>query len=152
MSNVKRWQVIIICAWFCFINLCRVKYIYVAFSCLQVVLIVNFVDFTPLSVGDYVMPPWAQALGWGMALVSIICIPIWACIAIWQSYKDPKIAPDYEGLSFPRVSSICLKYSVKQWNLQYKTIVSYGTKFCGFKWWVVSYQRWKYTEIDFAYV
>lgn len=60
----------------------------------------NIIDFTPLSFGDYVLPGWAQFLGWCMALVSIVVIPIFAVYHIWASYKDP----NYDGLSLPRVS------------------------------------------------
>ena len=65
----------------------------------KVILIVNFIDFTPLSVGTYVLEDWAQALGWCMALVTVVGIPVFAAIEIWKSYKDP----DFEGLTFKQV-------------------------------------------------
>ena len=57
------------------------------------------IDFTPLSYGDYVLPDWAQALGWMMAVVSIVMIPVFAVVEIWKSYY----MPEYQELSFFRV-------------------------------------------------
>lgn len=80
------------------------RYMYVFLSP-QAVLIVNIIDFTPLAFGSYVMPPWAQALGWMMALASVICIPIFAVAKIILSYRDS----DYDGLTFLQVDRI-IKY------------------------------------------
>ncbi len=74
------------------------------FLLFQVVLIVNFIDFTPLAVGKYVMPPWAQGLGWCMALVSVVMIPIFAIFEIYKSYSDQ----DYDGLAFHRVNTFVI--------------------------------------------
>lgn len=65
----------------------------------QVVLIINIIDFTPLAFDKYVLPGWAQFLGWGMATVSIVVIPIFAIGHIYLSYRDP----DYDGLTFFQV-------------------------------------------------
>ena len=62
------------------------------------------VDFTPLAFGTYVLPPWAQGLGWSMALASVLCIPIYMVINIYLSYKNP----DYDGLTFIQVSNFSL--------------------------------------------
>ncbi|XP_062264122.1 sodium- and chloride-dependent GABA transporter 2-like isoform X1 [Platichthys flesus] len=40
--------------------------------------ICSFVDYQPLTFGNYVYPDWAYHLGWALALSSIIVIPIWA--------------------------------------------------------------------------
>nr|XP_019959998.1 PREDICTED: sodium- and chloride-dependent GABA transporter 2-like [Paralichthys olivaceus] len=44
----------------------------------MVCFICSFVDYQPLTFGDYVYPDWAYYLGWAIALSSIIVIPIWA--------------------------------------------------------------------------
>ena len=74
----------------------------------QAVLIVNIIDFTPLAFDEYVLPGWAQFLGWGMAVVSIIVIPIFAVAKIILSFKDPT----YDGLSLPRVRSLIIVYKL----------------------------------------
>lgn len=60
----------------------------------------NVIEFTPLAVGDYVMPPWAQALGWLMAVASVAAIIPYAIYHIWSSYNNP----EYDGVTFWRVS------------------------------------------------
>ena len=57
------------------------------------------IDFTPLSYGDYVLPDWAQALGWMMAVVSVVMIPVFGVVEIWKSYYTQ----EYNELSFLRV-------------------------------------------------
>jgi len=46
-------------------------------------------EFTPLSYGSYLLPDWAQALGWLMAISSVAMIPIFAVYKYIASYKDP---------------------------------------------------------------
>ncbi|KAK2151826.1 hypothetical protein LSH36_349g00026 [Paralvinella palmiformis] len=60
------------------------------------ILIFNIIDTTPISYGGYQLPSWAQTLGWLMAVVSVVVIPIFMIYEIVKSYKDP----DYEGLTF----------------------------------------------------
>ena len=55
----------------------------------------NVIEFTPLSVGDYVMPPWAQLLGWLMALVPVFTIIVCAIYSISSSHTNP----EYDGLT-----------------------------------------------------
>ena len=61
---------------------------------------VNIVQFTPLAVGDYVMPTWAQTLGWLMAVSPIVAVVLYAVYEIFLSYDYD----DYKGLSFLAVS------------------------------------------------
>ena len=68
---------------------------------IQAILAYNIYDTTPLSVGDYELPGWAQTLGWLMAVASVAMIPIVAVWVIYKSYSDSY----YDGLSFGRVSS-----------------------------------------------
>ncbi|XP_042903871.1 sodium- and chloride-dependent GABA transporter 1-like [Parasteatoda tepidariorum] len=46
-----------------------------------VILLLSWINFQPLTMGDYVFPMWGNAIGWTMALVPISAIPIGA---IWQ--------------------------------------------------------------------
>ena len=71
----------------------------------QAILIFNFIDFTPLSYGDYELPGWAQALGWMMACASVLMFPIFAIIIVAYTYFNP----EYDGLSLVQVS--------RDWNL-----------------------------------
>ena len=69
----------------------------------QVILLLNFVNFTPLSVGGYILPPWAQALGWLMALTPTAII---FCVA---SFKIISSASDYSSLTFIQVGCLTFK-------------------------------------------
>ena len=66
---------------------------------LQAILAYNIYDTTPLSVGDYELPTWAQTLGWLMAVAPVALIPIVAVWVVYKSYGDPC----YDGLSLGRV-------------------------------------------------
>uniref|UniRef100_A0A8D3C518 Transporter n=1 Tax=Scophthalmus maximus TaxID=52904 RepID=A0A8D3C518_SCOMX len=62
-----------------------------------------FVDYKPLTSGDYVYPDWAYYLGWAMALSSIVLTPLWAIgkicltkgslrqrlLVLWHPFSDP---------------------------------------------------------------
>ena len=44
-----------------------------------------WIDYSPVRYGDYVYPNWADALGWLMAISSVIFIP---AIMIKMIYKE----------------------------------------------------------------
>ncbi|ELT98822.1 hypothetical protein CAPTEDRAFT_180472 [Capitella teleta] len=67
--------------WFC--------WSFVSPAVMIVILIFNCIDFTPLSYGDYVLPDWSQGLGWCMALVSMLAIPICAVLKFIASFSNP---------------------------------------------------------------
>uniref|UniRef100_A0A3P9NLA7 Transporter n=1 Tax=Poecilia reticulata TaxID=8081 RepID=A0A3P9NLA7_POERE len=48
-----------------------------------VILIFSIIQFRPARYGDYVFPPWAQGVGWVIALASIIWIPLGAIHTLW---------------------------------------------------------------------
>lgn len=73
--------------------------IYSPFDVLQGILIFNVIDFTPLAIGDYVLPAWSQAIGWLMATVSIVMIPVFAVVVTWKSFSQP----EYDGMKIGRV-------------------------------------------------
>uniref|UniRef100_A0A668A8G6 Transporter n=1 Tax=Myripristis murdjan TaxID=586833 RepID=A0A668A8G6_9TELE len=45
---------------------------------LQVILVFSVIQFKPARYEDYVFPPWAQGIGWVIAMASIIWIPLGA--------------------------------------------------------------------------
>lgn len=56
------------------------------FTCLfllQVILIFSIIQFKPARYEDYVFPPWAQGVGWVIALASIIWIPLGVVHTLW---------------------------------------------------------------------
>lgn len=53
------------------------------FFLLQVILIFSIIQFKPARYEDYVFPPWAQGVGWVIALASIIWIPLGAVHTLW---------------------------------------------------------------------
>ncbi|XP_034450194.1 sodium- and chloride-dependent GABA transporter 2-like [Hippoglossus hippoglossus] len=66
MTGQRPWFIFILC-WRYFTPLICM----VCFIC-------SFVDYQPLTFGNYVYPDWAHYLGWAIALSSIVIIPIWA--------------------------------------------------------------------------
>lgn len=64
---------------------------------LVAILIFNIIDYQPMKYdSDRYYPSWSQGLGWCMALVSIIVVPVVSVYIIWKSYDDP----EYDGLPF----------------------------------------------------
>jgi solute carrier family 6 amino acid transporter-like protein 5/7/9/14 len=57
---------------------------------LGAILVFNMIDFTPLSYGDYLLPDWAQALGWLMTVSTLVPIPVYMIFIIWRSYSNPE--------------------------------------------------------------
>ena len=55
---------------------------------LQMVLIFTLVKFSQPTYGDYTYPPWAVGLGWFIAVISLIPIPLLAVVKLIGS-KGP---------------------------------------------------------------
>ncbi|KAF6200954.1 hypothetical protein GE061_005401 [Apolygus lucorum] len=55
---------------------------------LGMILVYSFIQFKPLKYEDYDYPDWADAIGWTLAGVSTIQIPLWAFIMIWRQKSD----------------------------------------------------------------
>ena len=66
---------------------------------IQVITLANWISFEPYSRGDYMLPQWAQGIGWVMAMSTIVPIPLLGTWVIVRSYKKP----GFEGLSFLQV-------------------------------------------------
>ncbi|TNN64984.1 Sodium- and chloride-dependent GABA transporter 1 [Liparis tanakae] len=49
----------------------------------EVILIFSIIQFKPARYEDYVFPPWAQGVGWVIAMGSIIWIPLGAVHTLW---------------------------------------------------------------------
>uniref|UniRef100_A0A8C1ILC3 Transporter n=1 Tax=Cyprinus carpio TaxID=7962 RepID=A0A8C1ILC3_CYPCA len=50
---------------------------------ITVILVFSVIQFKPARYEDYVYPPWAQGVGWLIALASIIWIPLAAVHTLW---------------------------------------------------------------------
>ncbi|KAI8434995.1 hypothetical protein MSG28_003438 [Choristoneura fumiferana] len=44
--------------------------------------VASLVDYTPPSYRQYQYPAWAQALGWTIASLSLLCIPVYAVVVV----------------------------------------------------------------------
>ena len=44
------------------------------------IVIFNFIESGKLEYGDYVLPDWAQALGWMIAIIPIVLIPVYSLL------------------------------------------------------------------------
>ncbi|KAI3373463.1 hypothetical protein L3Q82_022069, partial [Scortum barcoo] len=61
----------------------RLCWLIVAPGLITVILIFSIIQFKPACYEDYVFPPWAQRVGWVIALASIIWIPLGAIHTLW---------------------------------------------------------------------
>ncbi|XP_023220597.1 sodium- and chloride-dependent glycine transporter 1-like [Centruroides sculpturatus] len=43
---------------------------------IALILLLSWIEYKPLELGNYVFPTWANAIGWMMAIIPIACIPI----------------------------------------------------------------------------
>ena len=58
---------------------------------LQCIMVFGFVMYEPIRYESYVYPWWANLVGWGMALSSILCMPI---MAVTQILRTPGSLPE----------------------------------------------------------
>lgn len=45
-------------------------------SVITLILLLSWINYKPLMLGNYVFPTWGNAIGWTMAIIPIACIPI----------------------------------------------------------------------------
>ncbi|XP_030214771.1 sodium- and chloride-dependent GABA transporter ine isoform X1 [Gadus morhua] len=50
-----------------------------------VILVSSIAQYSPAHYGKYVFPAWANVVGWGISLLSIVCIPLGALQEIWRN-------------------------------------------------------------------
>uniref|UniRef100_A0A8C5QZZ9 Transporter n=1 Tax=Leptobrachium leishanense TaxID=445787 RepID=A0A8C5QZZ9_9ANUR len=65
-----------------------VAIMYIYGNCKLFILIFTVIQYRPISYNNYVYPDWAITLGFLMALSSVICIPGYAVICVWNSEGD----------------------------------------------------------------
>ncbi|XP_028025550.1 sodium- and chloride-dependent GABA transporter ine-like [Bombyx mandarina] len=66
--------------------------------------VASLVDYTPPSYRQYQYPAWAQAIGWIIASLSLLCIPVYAVIVVFRAPGENLL----EKLRYSiRPSSIC---------------------------------------------
>ncbi len=84
-------------------------------------MIFNWTDYKPVTYGEYEFPGWAEGLGWGIASLSLVCIPIGMIKAVYEA-KGPTLlkvrhnskAPANGGFAFrkplppPQQKQFCL--------------------------------------------
>ncbi|XP_063751294.1 sodium- and chloride-dependent GABA transporter ine isoform X2 [Eleginops maclovinus] len=61
----------------------RLCWLIVAPVLVGVILVFSIIQFKPARYEDYVFPPWAQGVGWVIAMGSIIWIPLGAVHTLW---------------------------------------------------------------------
>ncbi|KAL6099097.1 uncharacterized protein ACO6RY_18086 [Pungitius sinensis] len=88
----------------------RLCWLIVAPVLITVILVFSVIQFKPARYGDYVFPPWAQGVGWVIAMGSIIWIPLGAIHTLWV---------------LPGSLLQKLKLSVKPYALNKKSKMSY---------------------------
>lgn len=64
---------------------------------LQFILIFTVIQYKPITYNDYVYPGWSLAIGFAMALSSVVCIPIYALYKISKSpgatFREVQLPP-----------------------------------------------------------
>eukprot|EP00092_Neocalanus_flemingeri_P051837 GFUD01060405.1.p1 GENE.GFUD01060405.1~~GFUD01060405.1.p1 ORF type:complete len:295 (-),score=54.20 GFUD01060405.1:8-892(-) len=53
-----------------------------------VILVASWYSYQPLKKGDYVYPAWANAIGWVIALTSILSVPVLCIVPLIQTYLN----------------------------------------------------------------
>lgn len=48
-------------------------------------LVFNMTQITPVSYGTYQYPQWAIAVGWIIGMISVIPIPIYMVVDLWDA-------------------------------------------------------------------
>uniref|UniRef100_A0A673Y5W6 Transporter n=1 Tax=Salmo trutta TaxID=8032 RepID=A0A673Y5W6_SALTR len=61
----------------------KVCWMFVAPLLITIILVFTIIQFKPARYEDYVYPPWAQGIGWVIAMASIIWIPLGALHTLW---------------------------------------------------------------------
>lgn len=51
----------------------------------QFILVFTVIQYKPITYNDYIYPGWSLAIGFAMALSSVICIPIYAIYKVVRS-------------------------------------------------------------------
>ncbi|XP_013789084.1 sodium- and chloride-dependent glycine transporter 1-like [Limulus polyphemus] len=54
------------------------------------ILIFSWVTYTPAKFAEYSFPTWVNGIGWGMAAISVIMIPIFALYEVKQAINEGK--------------------------------------------------------------
>ena len=52
-------------------------------------MVFSWVQYQPLTYDDYEYPPWGIVLGWGLAFISLLCLPLGMIHAIVTSNVKP---------------------------------------------------------------
>ena len=68
------------------------------FPLFQVILIVSWAKYEPLTKGDYEYPGWANAIGWIIAMTAILAVPV---VAVYQIVM--KVFVEYKDLAMREV-------------------------------------------------
>lgn len=66
-------------------------------SQLQAVWVFSLIDYEPPTYrnGDYTYPWWAEALGWGIASLSLVCIPAFAVYVLIRAEGETFLDVSY---------------------------------------------------------
>lgn len=96
----------------------NIHFIYMTLSpaLIGVILIISWANHTPLTKGDYEYPPWADGIGWTIALILILSVPIVAIALIVKATYEASRRP---GFSFFRdfPSIVCnLAHHTENWR------------------------------------
>ena len=51
----------------------------------QVIYISSFIDYSAATIGDYVFPPWAEAIGWFLTMTSVIVMIVHGIVLLYIS-------------------------------------------------------------------
>jgi len=63
-------------------------YIFLSPTVILFILLASWYSFQPLKKGDYIYPDWANAVGWVIALTSILSVPMLGTMACIQMYRN----------------------------------------------------------------
>jgi len=79
----------------------KIMWKFVTPALLTGIMIFTWIDFKPSSYGTYAYPVWADALGWGMVMTSVLAIPTVAIINICTAEKEATLWLTIKKLASP---------------------------------------------------
>ena len=58
----------------------------------QFLFLFSIIDNSPASYADYVLPPWADGIGWAMFAVTLSAVLLSAILEVFRVWRDGRVS------------------------------------------------------------
>ena len=93
--------------------ICGQHQIFILLYLFLVTFLYGLFDWGGIKFGDYTYPPWAEGVGWLLALSSMITIPIGMGYAIYNAYKTTSYSPSGDQPTWRQVRFLFLSENTR---------------------------------------